>query len=201
MKPVVQIFYSCRTDLPDANQGSFFYLFALLLITFSPGGESLQSMVSRQDSQLISEEINYCEEIKKLRVEMDCLRKRVQDLKANNNQGFEKDIDPRHRYGHNLRYYYDCWLSHVRVEDGFNARLMVDGEGQEDEDLYIYWSYQSIFLSDWLFGLLISVGSNPNFRKHNFLLSMIMILGTLCPSRALSAQSLPASRPPCLICA
>ena len=38
-----------------------------------------------------------------------------------NNQGFEKDIDPRHR--------------HVRVEDGVNARHMVDGEGQEDEAL------------------------------------------------------------------
>jgi hypothetical protein len=23
---------------------------------------------------------------------------------------FDEQIDPRHRYGHNLHYYYDCWL-------------------------------------------------------------------------------------------
>jgi hypothetical protein len=22
-----------------------------------------------------------------------------------------EQIDPRHRYGHNLHYYYDCWLN------------------------------------------------------------------------------------------
>jgi hypothetical protein len=22
----------------------------------------------------------------------------------------DEQIDPRHRYGHNLHYYYDCWL-------------------------------------------------------------------------------------------
>ena len=56
------------------------------------GGGRLEQMASKQYSQFISGEINYCEEIKKLRVKLNCLWKRVQELKANNNQGFEKDV-------------------------------------------------------------------------------------------------------------
>ncbi|XP_074581665.1 IQ domain-containing protein IQM2-like isoform X2 [Curcuma longa] len=39
-------------------------------------------------------------------------------------------IDPRHRYGHNLQFYYDCWLQSESMQPFFYCRLDV-GEGKE----------------------------------------------------------------------
>jgi len=42
---------------------------------------------------------------------------------------FYEQIDPRHRYGHNLHYYYDCWLR-CESKEPFFYWLDV-GEGKE----------------------------------------------------------------------
>jgi hypothetical protein len=37
---------------------------------------------------------------------------------------YDEQIDPRHRYGHNLHYYYDCWL-HCESKQPFFYWLVV----------------------------------------------------------------------------
>lgn len=55
----------------------------------------------------------------------------------------DEQIDPRHRYGHNLHYYYDCWLR------------------CESKEPFFYWSASFSHLN-----IDISVSSSGCFFKH-----------------------------------
>ena len=79
---------------------------------------------------------------------------------------FYEQIDPRHRYGHNLHYYYDCWLRCESKEPFFYWSVSLSELNMICIFFYIFRQLlKSDFLLIALFRLDVGEGKEINLER------------------------------------